>query len=196
MCHVIVDLDRGEDMQRREGELPGADGRSGVGQDGSTGQCAHVGGLAGHVGPGDDPGLGLKGCVVRDGRVLGDEQGGKAGCLDVRGAVQDLREAAGLAGVADDGQGQQYLNLGPDIDPFAQVLSGAILPAAELDAAVQVPEQQGVGHDEEEDISALADAVCECRQRMQALGRLTGLQALLQSLQGSAGEVSLFQAGK
>ena len=61
---------------------------------------------------------------------------------------------------------------------------------------MQVPEQQGVGHDEEEDIPALADAVCECRQRMQALGRLTGLQALLQSLQGSAGEVSLFQAGK
>ena len=183
-------------MQRREGELPGTDGRPGVGQDGSTGQCAHVSGLAGHVGAGDNPGLGLKRRIVRDGRVLRDEQGGKVGRFDVRGAVQDLREAAGLAGVADDGQGQQYLNLGPDIDPFAQVLSGAILPAAELDAAVQVPEQQGVGHEEEKDIPTLADAVCECRQRMQALGRLTGLQALLQSLQGSAGEVSLFQAGK
>ena len=55
MCHVIIDLNGGEDVQWCQRKLSGTDGSTSIGQDRRAGKGANVGGFARHVGAGDNP---------------------------------------------------------------------------------------------------------------------------------------------
>ena len=98
---VIVDLDGGEDMQRRQRELCGTDRCAGIGEDGCTGKRAHIGGFAAHVRSRDDMRACGKPGIVRDGFLLGEQQGAEAAGAQGRRACCQLREYPCCPRVAD-----------------------------------------------------------------------------------------------
>lgn len=162
MLEVVGDAHGGVDGHGREREVRGADRCARVGEDGGERQRAQVRRLAAHVRARDDAGAGGEVHIIGHGLCLGQQQGDDAPALYLRSSIwQQFGQAGVLAREKGRAEAREHFPARKGHEPVCEVVAGGLPPAQCARAAVDIPEQRGVGEDEKGEVAPRAHGTGE-----------------------------------
>ena len=196
---VIGDAHAAHDAQGGAAEAGCANGRAHIGQHHVHAHAAQEGGLAGHVGAGDDIDLGsAEGREAVEYGFMGVDQrmaeigGGEFGLIGLDGGVAPVGVVEGEGAEAAEG-----LEFGEGMEPGYHLLIVAAFPSFQLEGLLEVPEEEGIQRDEDNGVEPIVEPVEDLVQGFDGL-RCAGralLKILGEGIEQRIPERSAFNAG-
>jgi hypothetical protein len=186
----------------RRGEkrrLDGANGRAHIGEHEVHAHAAEEGGLAGHIGAGDDIDLGgaegretVEHGFMRFEERVAEVNGREFGLIGIDGRVAPVGVIEGQGSEAAEG-----LEFREGMEPLGHLLVVAPFPLFQLQGLLQVPEEKGIERDEHHGVEPIVEPVEDLVQGFDGLRCPMGalLKMLGEVIEQRIPERSAFDAG-